>query len=78
MLIINNPVAPWIYVEEEAGGETEETEVGMTPRTQQNLPHTAGLRHRSSQSCDSMHKACPGSGQTKSQHEEGKWTQSCP
>lgn len=41
MLIINNPEAPWIYVEEEGGGETEETEVGMTPRTQQDTAESS-------------------------------------
>lgn len=42
MPIINNPKAPWIYVEEEGGGNDSRD--------------TAGLRHRSSQSCDSTHK----------------------
>lgn len=73
MLIINNPEAPWIYVEEEGGGDDSKD---TAESSRHRRAETQELPELSSQSCDSMHKACLGTGQTKSQHEEGKWTQS--
>lgn len=48
----------------------------MTPR-EEHLPATTKLTHRCThRDWDSMHKACTGSSQAKSQNAKGKWTQS--